>query len=71
MADKEPAAWQLELESRAVNATGWEPLPGMVKKQCAECRYWFAVLAIEAEATSRCPDCVGFGTRPPRSVATL
>jgi hypothetical protein len=46
-----------------INAEPWEPLPGMVKKRCSQCHYWFAVLAAEAEATSRCPDCAGLGTR--------
>jgi hypothetical protein len=38
----------------------WEPLPGMVKRQCPECRYLFAVtMAVaEAEETPLCPDCV-------------
>jgi hypothetical protein len=44
-------------EAHAINATGWEPLPGMVKKRCSRCSYWFAVRVMEAEATSRCPDC--------------
>ena len=68
MATKGSGAWQLELAARAVNATDWEPLPGMAKKRCSQCRYWFAVLATEVAATSRCPDCVGFGTRPGRRV---
>jgi len=53
-----------EATTRAVNAGPWEPLPGMVKKRCSRCRYWFAVPITEAEATSRCPDCAAFGTRP-------
>jgi hypothetical protein len=32
-----------------VNATHWEPLPGMVKKWCLHCRYLFAVSLEEAE----------------------
>ena len=28
--------------ARAVNAEPWEPLPGMEKHQCPECRYFFA-----------------------------
>jgi hypothetical protein len=54
----------LEAEARAVNAQPWEPLPGMVKKRCARCHYWFAVPVAEADTTSRCPDCAAFGTRP-------
>jgi hypothetical protein len=56
--------WTDEATSRAVNAEPWEPPPGMVKKRCSWCRYWFAVPVDEAEATSRCPDCVSFGSRP-------
>jgi hypothetical protein len=52
-----------EAAARAINAEPWESLPGMVKKRCSQCHYWFAVLAAEAEATSRCPDCAGLGTR--------
>jgi hypothetical protein len=37
----------------------------MAKKQCSQGRYWFAVPIAEAEATSRCPDCAGLGTRRP------
>jgi hypothetical protein len=46
-----------EIESRAINAQPWEPPPGMIKKCCRQCRYWFAVPVAEAEMTSRCPDC--------------
>jgi predicted Zn-ribbon and HTH transcriptional regulator len=52
-----------EASARAVNAQPWDPMPGMVKRQCHECRYWFA--ADPANGERRCPDCVGFGTRPP------
>ena len=31
-----------EATARAVNAEPWEPPPGMVKRQCPECRYFFA-----------------------------
>ena len=34
--------WEDETSSRAVNAQPWEPMPGMVKRQCPECRYFFA-----------------------------
>jgi hypothetical protein len=53
----------LEAEVRAINAQPWQPLPGMVKKHCARCHFWFAVPLTEAEATSWCPDCAGLGTR--------
>jgi hypothetical protein len=31
-----------EAAARAVNAEPWDPMPGMVKRECPECRYWFA-----------------------------
>jgi hypothetical protein len=31
-----------EAGARAVNAEPWEPMPGMVKRQCGQCRYFFA-----------------------------
>jgi hypothetical protein len=34
MADGLKPAWELEQEARAVNATDWQPPPGMVKRQC-------------------------------------
>jgi hypothetical protein len=43
--------------ARAVNAEPWEPLPGMVKRRCLRCGYWFAVKAEQAETTATCPDC--------------
>ena len=46
-----------EAIARAINAEPWEPEPGMVKKQCSRCRYFFAVPLTGAEATSCCPDC--------------
>jgi predicted Zn-ribbon and HTH transcriptional regulator len=66
MTDKAKPAAELEVEARAINAEPWDPLPGMLKKRCSECRYFFAVPVTEAEATSRCPDCAGSGTRPVR-----
>jgi hypothetical protein len=42
-----------EAAARAVNAEPWEPMPGMLKRQCPECRYWFAA----ATETGFCPDC--------------
>jgi hypothetical protein len=38
-----------EPPARAINAQAWEPPPGMVKRQCPECRYWFAVPVAEVE----------------------
>ena len=50
-----------EADVRAINAQPWEPSPGMVKRQCPECRYHFAAPPDAAEP--RCPDCVAFGSR--------
>jgi PHP family Zn ribbon phosphoesterase len=66
MTEKLKPAVELEQEARAINATDWQPLPGMMKKQCTQCRYWFALPEAEADATSRCPDCAGIGTKPVR-----
>jgi hypothetical protein len=30
-----------EASARAVNAEPWEPMPGMVKRECPKCRYFF------------------------------
>jgi hypothetical protein len=46
-----------EAEARAVNAEQWEPMPGMVKRQCPRCRYFFAAPAT-APPRPHCPDCV-------------
>ena len=68
MTNKAWPVWELERKARAINATDWQPLPGMLKKRCSKCRYLFAVLIAEAEATSRCPDCARIGSRSaPRS----
>ena len=42
--------------ARAVNAEPWEPLPGMVKRQCPDCRYWFAA-PVDRALEPRCVDC--------------
>jgi hypothetical protein len=52
-----------EADARAINAQPWEPPPGMVKRQCPHCRYFFAARSIESEAVLRCPDCAAAGTR--------
>jgi hypothetical protein len=39
---RKPAAAEAEEIARAVNAEPWEPMPGMVKRQCPQCRYFFA-----------------------------
>jgi len=68
MTDKVRPAAELELEARAINATDWQPMPGMVKKRCSRCHFWFAVPGTAAETTSRCPDCAALGTRPTKAV---
>jgi hypothetical protein len=50
-----------EADARVINAQPWEPPPGMVKRQCPECRYYFAATPNAAEP--RCWDCVAFGSR--------
>ena len=59
MTERMKPAWELEVEARVVNATDWEPLPGMVKRLCDWCRYFFAAPATNHEP--RCPDCVRAG----------
>lgn len=44
-----------EAVARAINAEPWNPLPGMVKRQCPECRYFFATWPKSKE--ERCQDC--------------
>jgi hypothetical protein len=44
-----------EAAARRANAEPWEPMPGMVKRKCPECRYWFAAPASSQEL--RCQDC--------------
>jgi hypothetical protein len=63
MADGTKPAVELEVEARAINATDWQPPPGMVKKRCLRCRYLFAVRLDEAEVTATCPDCAPSQTR--------
>lgn len=46
------------LRARAINAEPWEPPPGMVKRQCSECRYFFAAAVVERKFKAvLCPDC--------------
>jgi hypothetical protein len=52
-----------EAQARATNAEPWEPPPGMMKRQCSECRYFFAAVA----TTGLCPDCA----MPPRPRAPI
>jgi hypothetical protein len=49
------------LAARAINASPWQPPPGMVKRQCPVCGYFFA--APSDAGALRCPDCAGIGQR--------
>jgi hypothetical protein len=51
------AGWEDEATTRAINAKPWEPMPGMIKRQCPQCRYWFAA-PVNRIIEPRCPDCV-------------
>ena len=64
-------AMLLQIYRRIRIATDWQLLPGMVKKRCAQRRYWFAVPITDGWVTSRCPDCDGVGSRPTRSAAPI
>ena len=54
MTDEEP-------DARAINAQPWEPPPGMIKRRCSACRYFFAAPITSPAAL--CPDCASEGTR--------
>ena len=47
------ASDEAEATARAINAEPWEPMAGMVKRQCPQCRYFFA-----APVDSTEPRCV-------------
>jgi hypothetical protein len=47
-----PNATVLEKLARAANAEPWDPPPGMIKRRCPKCSYWFASTA----ETGLCPD---------------
>ena len=51
------AGWENEATTRAINAEPWEPMPGMLKQQCPDCRYWFAA-PVNRALEPRCQDCV-------------
>jgi hypothetical protein len=40
--------------ARAENEEPWQPLPGMTKRRCTECEFWFAA----APDKRQCPDCL-------------
>lgn len=52
--------------ARAINASDWEPPPGMHKVQCWECHFWFAA---PNQRTKVCPDCVSLMERIARKAA--
>jgi hypothetical protein len=52
-----------EADARATNAEPWEPPPGMLKRQCPECWYFFAAPRHRARTGLLCPDCASAGTR--------
>ena len=59
-----------EAEARAINAQPWEPPPGMVKRQCPECRYFSAAPITSKDGkASPCPDCAAEGSRPAKQPA--
>ena len=47
-------AFTEDAAARVINAQPWEPLPGMVKRRCIDCHFWFAA---REPATARCPNC--------------
>jgi hypothetical protein len=60
-------ATEAEAEARAINAEPWEPMAGMMKRQCPRCRYFFASPVDSPER--RCADCAALGTGAPRTRA--
>jgi hypothetical protein len=62
-----PAPAETEEIARAINAEPWEPMLGMVKRQCPQCRYFFASPVESTER--RCLDCAALGTGRPRAHA--
>jgi hypothetical protein len=54
-----------EAEACAINAEPWEPMAGMVKRQCPRCHYFFASPADSTEP--RCVNCASLGTGRPRT----
>ena len=57
-----------EADARATNAEPWEPPPGMLKRQCPECWYFFAAPRHRARSQIFCPDCAS--TRAPGRCCT-
>ena len=67
MTKKPPKAEEAEVEARAINTGPWEPMAGMVKRQCPRCRYFFAS-PVESTERRRL-DCAALGTGRPRALA--
>lgn len=42
-------------EARATNAQPWQPLPGMIKRQCIGCDFFYAAQPWDPDF--HCPDC--------------
>ena len=61
MAQRARPATALAVAARFLNVEDWDPLPGMIKRQCPRCRYLF----VDSEEL-RCPDCVDLEKRPRR-----
>jgi hypothetical protein len=64
---RKPASDEAEAEARAINAEPWEPMPGMMKRLCPQCRYFFASPVESTER--RCANCVSLGTGRSRAHA--
>ena len=60
-------AAEAETTARAINAAPWEPMAGMVKRQCPQCRF-FSASPVESPER-RCADCASLGTGPTRTRA--
>jgi len=59
------AAAEAEATARAINAEPWEPLAGLVKRLCPQCRYFFASPVDSPER--RCANCASLGTGAART----
>ena len=58
-----------DASARAINAQEWEPPPGMVNRQCPQCRYWFAASAHSNQGS--CPDCTSIGQHSARMIMMI
>jgi hypothetical protein len=46
--------YEEDASARAINAQPWDPPPGLTKRRCEECFYWFAAQS----GANRCLDCM-------------